>query len=130
MSVRVSARHYLTVFVRRAIGAGLVALLIFAQGAAAVDRCLFEWFPGGHESALAVTGDRQMEVQEVLCATELGTSAQAPGTEFKRAVPDLDAGVTQVTGWVATPRVELRLAQREPLAAGLPRTLQFQSLRL
>ena len=120
MSVRVSAHHSLTVFVRRIIGAGLVALLIFAQGATAVDGCRFEWLPGGHESTFAVTGDRQMETQEFLYATELGTSAQAPGTEFKRTIPDLDAVVAQVARWVAAPRAEMRLALREPLCCGPP----------
>lgn len=112
------------------IGAGLIALMVLAQTAAAADRCLMERLSGHHESAAAIAGDRHDGTPDVHCATDPGQDAQAPGIEPKRVTPDLDPGVTRVTRWDVAPRADVRSAQREPPHTGPPRTLQYHSLRL
>jgi hypothetical protein len=115
---------------RRAIGAGLIALLVLAQSAAAADRCLMERLSGHHESPAVATGDHYDGTQDAHCVSDPGPEAQAPATEPKRATPDLDPGVTRVVRWDVAPRADVRSAQFEPSHTGPPRTLQYRRLRL
>jgi len=130
MSIRVPVHRHRTPGLRRIIGASFVVFLLLAQAASAADRCLMELLSGHHESPAAVVGDHHEGAPSAHCVADPSQDAQAPGTEPRRVIPDLDAVVTRVVRWDVAPRADVRAAQRVPPYTGPPRTLQYHSLRL
>ena len=130
MTSRAIIRRGTTSVLRRAIGAGMAALLLLAQVAGAADRCPVEGHAVGHEPSTVLAGDHHDGMPDAHCAVDRLADVQAPGTEPKRdaldpgpvlalaARPDTPPRVMGQALWLAGPRT------------GPPRTPQFRSLRL